>query len=213
MKIDVIIPTIPGREAFLERTLTSVQNVKLPEGFVFTPLVINEQQTAGAQRNIGLQRSEGDYIYYLDDDDLVMTSLFCKKVTDFLKAGRKAVFFDSQRWAQEDEKDMTAIKYDGITWAVGRQFSNYFQMTRAINGQHNPYPVGAYLLRSDLKHVQWRTDSKFGEDIVYNKNICSELCKSESNIAYVPETKHLVIRHQTSTTYAPDGMLWWKKRT
>lgn len=64
--VSVVIPTISGRELLLERALDSVyaqtyRNLEV--------IVVDEGLPATVQRNIGVSRSHGDFIAFLDDDD------------------------------------------------------------------------------------------------------------------------------------------------
>jgi len=65
--VSVVIPTIKGREKLLKRAIASVKsqtynNIEL--------IVVDENKPAPKQRNIGMERAKGDYIAFLDDDDL-----------------------------------------------------------------------------------------------------------------------------------------------
>jgi len=64
--VSVIIPTIDGREKLLNRAVKSVkkqtyENIEL--------IIVNEGCLGNIQRNIGINRANGKYIAFLDDDD------------------------------------------------------------------------------------------------------------------------------------------------
>lgn len=67
--VSVVIPTIPSRSKLLQRAIDSVNkqtysNIEL--------VVVDEGLPAPVQRNIGIERSNGDFIAFLDDDDIWM---------------------------------------------------------------------------------------------------------------------------------------------
>jgi len=64
--VSAVIPTIPGREEFLNRALNSVYEQTYPNIEV---VVVNEGLPAPEQRNIGNSRAMGEFVALLDDDD------------------------------------------------------------------------------------------------------------------------------------------------
>lgn len=65
-KVSVIIPTRPGRESFLEQAVESVKNQTYKDIEI---IVVNEGLPKAIQLNIGIQRSTGWFLAFLDDDD------------------------------------------------------------------------------------------------------------------------------------------------
>lgn len=69
--IAVVVPTIPGREALLERALASVaRQHRQPDQVVVEP--DPDRTGAAATRNRALARVECDLIAWLDDDDSLL---------------------------------------------------------------------------------------------------------------------------------------------
>lgn len=66
-KVSVILPTVPGREELLEQTLKSVKNQAYKNMEI---LVVDEGLPKAIQLNMGIQRSKGKFIAFLDDDDI-----------------------------------------------------------------------------------------------------------------------------------------------
>jgi hypothetical protein len=224
IQVDFIIPTIPPRKRYLERLLKSIDNIITPDDVKKNIIIVDEGGTAGTQRNRGLERSKGDYIYFVDDDDIVMSSFFCQSMMSYLRSRERAVFFTSERWHQPSEEDLKELEFDNTAWTIGRSFVSYKQLADRINmygTMDNPagpnlYCVGCYILRSDMKHIKWPTSSQFGEDIIYNKVVCLELARTNPSIKYIDAVKHIYVRHSNSTTWHtsqshPEGrnMRWW----
>lgn len=211
IKIDIIIPTIPPRFKYLNRLLDIIKNIPKPDNFYLNPIVINKQSSAGKQRNEGKILSSGDYIYYIDDDDIMLFNFFCDTMVSYINSGKRAIFFRSHRYNQVSQNDLNYLQYDNFFWAVGRKYQNYLQLSKSIVNKYNPYPVGCYLLRKDLKNIDWPEKSMFGEDIIFNSKVTHELSKTENKIYYIDDMKHVVVRHPKSTTYQNRNMSWWQK--
>ena len=64
--VSVVIPTIPSRSKLLQRAIDSVDNQTYSN---MELVVVDEGLPATVQRNIGIKRSNGDFIAFLDDDD------------------------------------------------------------------------------------------------------------------------------------------------
>jgi len=70
MRIDCLMPTLPGREAMREIAIKSFGLQEIPEGWQVS-LVIdhNESETLGAKLNRMVAKSSADFLVLLDDDD------------------------------------------------------------------------------------------------------------------------------------------------
>ncbi len=64
--VSVVIPTIPSRKKELKRAVLSVMNQSYRNIIIH---VIVEGKNAPESRNIGIDKSKGKYIAFLDDDD------------------------------------------------------------------------------------------------------------------------------------------------
>jgi len=212
IKISFIIPTIPKRTLYLRRLLTTIDNIGWPGNeFEKELIIVDEGKSAGAQRNIGLKRCTGDYLYFVDDDDLILRNFMCGRMQTFMRNNERGIFFVSERWIQPNETDLKDLRNEHISWAVGRRYKTYKELFRSISNTFNPYNVGCYVFRADLKHIQWPEAYEFGEDIGYNRLACNEISKTNSNIAFIDECKHIVVRHDKTTTWQNRDMRWHQK--
>lgn len=73
LSVAVVVPTIPGREAFLRRAIASVLDQTRPLNYAAGDQLIVEQDPertgAAATRNRALARVTADVVAWLDDDD------------------------------------------------------------------------------------------------------------------------------------------------
>ena len=83
MSIDVVIPTVAGREASLRRLLAS-----LPEAV--TPIVVDESKTCGWGWKQGMQASRADYILLACDDQEFLGGRWMEVCTQTADAGKLA---------------------------------------------------------------------------------------------------------------------------
>jgi glycosyltransferase involved in cell wall biosynthesis len=83
--ISVVIATLPGREALLERALASVERQTLQPSEVVIELDWGRQGAAEA-RNRALERVTGEYVAVLDDDD----ELLPNHLTELYSAARSS---------------------------------------------------------------------------------------------------------------------------
>lgn len=80
--VSVVIPTIPERKKLLERAVKSVKNQTYDNIEIIT---VTEGNNACEARNIGIERSNGDFIAFLDDDDTWEPIKLEKQVDEMLK--------------------------------------------------------------------------------------------------------------------------------
>lgn len=70
MKLSILIPTLPGREQFLDKTLKALGTH--PQVEIVTDHRGREIST-GRKRNDLIQKSKGEYFCFVDDDDEIPT--------------------------------------------------------------------------------------------------------------------------------------------
>ena len=70
MKLSILVPTLDSRSLYLSMMLSSLEGQLTPEVEVLTEIDRGEK-TIGEKRNILLERATGDYISFVDDDDIV----------------------------------------------------------------------------------------------------------------------------------------------
>lgn len=70
IKLSILICTIPARKQLFERLMRKLKPQLTPEVEII-PLSDNKKMPIGLKRNLLLEKSKGDYVCFIDDDDLV----------------------------------------------------------------------------------------------------------------------------------------------
>ena len=113
MRLSILICTIPGRESSLETLLHFLYEQKTDEVEILVEKD-NKKITTGAKRNILLKKAQGDYIAFVDDDDMVSND-YIPKILEAIKTnpdccGIEGVISNSRRgW---DRKFVHSIKHN-----------------------------------------------------------------------------------------------------
>lgn len=69
MKLSILIPTLPGREHYLNNLLLNINVQKKNYNLEILIDDTDRQVSTGRKRNNLISRSIGDYIWFIDDDD------------------------------------------------------------------------------------------------------------------------------------------------
>jgi glycosyltransferase involved in cell wall biosynthesis len=89
MKLSILIPTIPNRKKLLDRLTGELYRQKVECNAMDAVQIICYDRmdiNIGEKRNIMLKRAEGEYIAFIDDDDMV-TDCYVKKQLDVANSG------------------------------------------------------------------------------------------------------------------------------
>ncbi len=70
MKLSILICSIKGRELSLRRLLDILEEQKTDEVEILV-IVDSKKMTIGGKRNMLLKKAKGDYVAFVDDDDIV----------------------------------------------------------------------------------------------------------------------------------------------
>lgn len=112
LTVAVVIPTIPGREALLDRALTSVRSQRRRPDQVVVERD-SERTGAWASRNRALERVTTDVIAWLDDDDTLRPNhlMACMRVLE-QSAWRPDLVYPRPRMV--GGADPTAVTHQGV---------------------------------------------------------------------------------------------------
>lgn len=70
IKLSILIPTLDGREKYLDRVMGIIDKQKTPEVEVLT-FKDDGQRLTGTKRNVLVHQARGQYVSFVDDDDRV----------------------------------------------------------------------------------------------------------------------------------------------
>lgn len=115
--VAVCIPTIPGREAMLERALRSVKQQRRQPDEVLVELD-SDRTGAAATRNRLIERCQSDWIAWLDDDDQLLPN-HLRVLMGEAQHGDADLIYPTPRMV--GGRDPTATSVNGkwrLPWAV-----------------------------------------------------------------------------------------------
>ena len=96
MKLSVLIPSLQSRSHFLERVLDclkkQIENNSYQEVVEIKTLVDNGEQTIGQKRNTLKANANGEYICFVDDDDL-LPDYYLQEILSRLNSGYDIITF------------------------------------------------------------------------------------------------------------------------
>lgn len=69
-KLSILILTIPARKLMLDNLITELRR-QMEDKPVEILINVSPDKTIGAKRNALLKKAEGDYVVFIDDDDLI----------------------------------------------------------------------------------------------------------------------------------------------
>lgn len=77
IRLSLLIPTVHGREAMYERLIKRIN--ELGQGYPFEIVTLKDKKgesSIGEKRNKLREMSKGDYIAFIDDDDMILDQYF-----------------------------------------------------------------------------------------------------------------------------------------
>lgn len=231
IKVTVIIPTY-GRNAYLKRAIDSVvaQTYKNIEIIVINDNPVSSavygdvveiceyytnkanirlvktkgREGGGCARNIGCQNATGEYLAFLDDDDVYLPNKIEKQLEFTINNGLDMSFQDIV-WLNEKEEIVEYRKFSYI-----KDFSNENLLKEHL--LHNIAPTSIYFIKTSLfRQTKGFGNLKVGQDIyLMFECILNDFKIGYMQGAYVNQYLHTGKRISTGRNKI-EGENWWYK--
>jgi len=167
MILSILIPTVPQRaNLFLELHTEIMNQLELCNAFGLVELVIDDapvgSKTTGQKRNELIDKAQGEYVWFIDDDDMIMPNAI-KNILTALEQKPDALAINGI---------MTTNGRDRRTWYISKD-NDYF--TDYSSGQEIYYRSTNHItpIKKEIaKSIKFEDKSNF-EDYAY----CMELKK------------------------------------
>lgn len=190
IKLSILIPTIVGREDALSRLLNSIDsngeltnsgligyglNVIVYGGVQYVLWKDNREMSVGEKRNKLLEKAAGEYVAFIDDDDIVSEN-YVKLLLD----------------AAETDCDCANLKglysVNGVNDGIFEHSIRYEKWRTNLNGlevKYERFPTPLNMIKSSIAKQFKFPEKNHGEDHDWSKQIHeSSLLKTEH---YIPE--------------------------
>lgn len=166
-KLSILICSIAGREASLNKLLGSIKKQMNNQVEVLVKKD-NQEISVGAKRNILLKKARGEYICFVDDDDMISDD-YVSKILKALKSGPDCCSLEGRRIQQR--KGGQQSFFHSLT------YSSWYKR----NGVYYRSPNHLNTVRRSLALQVKFLDKNTGEDHDYSKRLLP-LLKTEKPV-------------------------------
>lgn len=165
-KLSILVPTLSDRKQYLDR-LVSVLDKQLSNDVELLIELDNKQQSIGQKRNKLLDKASGEYISFVDDDDIVSS--------DYTKLILEAI---------EQKPDVVGIHLmhynDGILGGMtyhSLRYKSWYENTDTSSGLKRYYrnPNHINPVKKEIAVAVKFPDISMGEDKDYSRRLLSLL--------------------------------------
>lgn len=213
-KVSIIVPTY-NSENFIEKCINTVANQtykdyemliindgstdstldiinKYIEKYDWLKVISIENHGQGYARNRGVKEATGDYILFLDSDDLLKIDALEKTVNRIEKDKSDLVMFDWERYSDEDKKVKKSARKDFFkkTKLMGKECIDILQLKAY-------YTVAALYSKKFLI----KNNIKYAEGHIYEDNVFVVQVATKANkISIIKEPLYIVVSNSDSDT-------------
>lgn len=180
--LEILIPTLPERHAQYNTIFTHLNNQIGERSVTIMPDARGRFISIGRKRDEMLKRATGDYVVFIDDDDMV-THDYVEKVYDAIQSEPDVVGFRGYMTTnrQNSENWIISIKYDWATDVDGFRYVRYPNHLSPIKRE-----IALSVGFPDLRH---------GEDYNYSMAL-KESGKLQKEFFIDKELYHYDFRHK-----------------
>lgn len=146
----------------------------LDNRFVIVSKPIALKQGASVSKNLGLQMARGEYIQFLDSDDILADNKLEKQIACLKKENKKAISVCKTYYFKENS-DVVILDIDRKDYRDFNDPEEYFDLISDIGGYYAPE---SFLISADLinfsghwnENLTLNDDGEFFFRIIYNSN-------------------------------------------
>ncbi len=166
MKLSILICTIQERKQFLDRLLS----VLLPQSNKDIQVIVqsdNRQLSIGAKRNLLISKSTGDFLSFVDDDDLISNN-YCNLILNAVNNNQNCTHCSLNGVFTTDGKDPKRFQHSNkyFKWRFNKDISMYERPPNHLNA-----------IKSNIvKQVMFQNVNR-GQDRTFSFNIMSKMTK------------------------------------
>jgi len=163
MKLSILILTVTDRAEFLNRIL-SILNPQKSDDVEIITISDDGSKSIGQKRNEAIQQSSGEYICFVDDDDIV-SSDYVSKILDALKTNPDCVGIHLLHF---NDGNLAGFTYHSLKY--NKWFEERDMTTGLMRYYRNPNhlnPVKRELaLQTPFPEVDWGEDRDYSQRIL-----------------------------------------------
>lgn len=198
VKVSIIVPVYNTAQylpqcldSILSQTLKSIEVICVDDGSTDGSLEVLRQyelkddrmhvlrqahQFQGAARNLGMRYAKGEYVYFMDSDDLLETDALEKLCAAAQKDSLDVIYFDGSTFTDGDTKSLDFLKYKD-NYKRPKEYGEVFsgQKLFCLMQKDRCYRVQPCLQLIKMAHLR-KYNLFFPEGIIYEDNYFNLIC-------------------------------------
>lgn len=157
LKLSILVATMPKREWKFNRILSKLDSQVPMNGCVEVLFDHSMDYNIGVKRNLLLDRALGDYIVFVDDDDMVSDD-YTRKILQAMEGNPDCIGISGT---------ITTNGKNERQWHISKEYGSWYEKNKVY--YRTPNHISPVKREIAIK-VRF-PEISFGEDAVYSKNI------------------------------------------